>query len=197
MEPPVVPSGLRRADVGAGNRWLAIAGVHAGRHAARLCPGDRGEGTAVRGARLQVAQLALQVRLEPAAVLALERAQVVDPPLELLPLLDQGTHGLAVPLLRVALQAFRAGPRVAGDLLRLAPGLAKDLVSLPAGPAQGLISFAARVGDGLVGGLLCEGEDTGCRVHVVLAWQARPDRLGPVLRLGHYRLGGEHLRLRI
>jgi hypothetical protein len=136
-----------------------------------------------------------QVRLEPAAVLALERAQVVDPPLEFLPLLDQGAHGLTVPLLRVALQALRPGPRVAGDLLRLAPGLAEDLVSLPACPAEGLIGFAACVGDGLVGGLLGEGEDTGGRVHVVLGRHARPDRLGPALRLGHHRLGGQHFRL--
>src|SRR5262249_60180158 len=114
-----------------------------------------------------------------AAVLALERAQVVDPPLEFLPLLDQGAHGLAVPLLRVALQALRPGPRVAGDLLRLAPGLAEDLVSLPACPAQGLIGFAACVGDGLIGGLLGEGEDPGCRVHVVLGRHAGPDRLRP------------------
>src|SRR5262249_13328350 len=177
VEAPVVPSGLRWAAVRAGDRWLAIAGFHAGRHAATDRPGDRGEGAAVPGARLQVAKLAFQVRLEPAAVLALERAQVVDPPLEFLPLLDQGTHGLAVALLRVACQALRPGPRVAGDLLRLPPGLAEDLVSLPAGPAQGLISLPARVGDGLVGGLLGEGEDAGGRVHVVLGRHARPDRL--------------------
>src|SRR5437763_9991066 len=120
MEAPVAPSGLRCADVGAGDCRLAVAGLHAGRHAAAdrgLRPGDRGEGTAVRGARLQVAELAFQVRLEPAAVFALERPQVVDPALQLLPLLDQGAHGLAVPLLRIALQAFRPAARVTGDLL--------------------------------------------------------------------------------
>ena len=59
---------------------------------------DGGETTGFGNASLQVAELAFQVCLEPAAVLALERAQVVDPALEFFPLLDQGAHGLAVPL---------------------------------------------------------------------------------------------------
>src|SRR5580692_259850 len=53
---------------------------------------------AVGNAGLKVAELALQVRLKPAAVLALERAQVIDPALKLLALRHQGAHCLAVPL---------------------------------------------------------------------------------------------------
>src|ERR1700722_11998481 len=43
--------------------------------------GHRWELAAVGDAGLKVTELALQVRLEPAAVLALERAQVIDPAL--------------------------------------------------------------------------------------------------------------------
>src|SRR6266404_5623132 len=82
---------------------------------------DGGEAAGFRDARFQVAELAFQVRLEPAAVLALERAQVIDPALELLAGLHPRAHGLAVALLRVALEALGAGARVAGDLLGLAP----------------------------------------------------------------------------
>jgi len=35
-----------------------------------------------------------------------------------------------VPLLGIPLQAFRAGPGIAGDLLRLAAGLAQDVIGL-------------------------------------------------------------------
>ena len=59
---------------------------------------------------VQVTHLAFQVRLEPAAVLPLERPQVIDPALQFLALLDQRAHGLAVPLLGVPLQALGAGP---------------------------------------------------------------------------------------
>src|SRR6516225_875456 len=112
------------------------------------------------GARLQVTELAFQVSLEPAAVLALEGTQVINPPLELFPLLDQGAHGLAVPLLGVALQAFGSGPRVAGDLLGLPPGLAEDVVGFAPSSAQRLVGLPARVRDGLVGCLLCESKNT-------------------------------------
>ena len=101
--------------------------------AAGLRPAHGGEGAAVGGTGLQVAELAFQVRLEPAAVFAFERPQVVDPALQLLPLLDQGAHGLAVPLLGVPLQALGPGPGVAGDLLGLTPCLAENLVSFAAG----------------------------------------------------------------
>src|SRR6266404_581601 len=116
------------------------------------------EGPAVGDAGLQVPELAFQVSLQPAAVLALERTQVVDPALKFLAGLDQRTHGLAVPLLRVALQALGPGACVAGDLLRLAPGLGEHLVRLAAGAAQGLVGLPAGVGNGLVGGLLRQRE---------------------------------------
>src|ERR1700754_1776239 len=61
--------------------------------------GHRRERAAVGDTRFQIAELPLQVRLQPAAVLTLERAQVVDPALKLLALRHQGTHCLAVPLL--------------------------------------------------------------------------------------------------
>src|SRR4029077_2029309 len=98
---------------------------------------DGGETAGFCDTRLQVTELAFQVRLEPAAVLALERAQVVDPALELLAGLDQRAHGLAVALLRVPLEALGAGAGVAGDLLGLAPGLGENLVGLAASAAQG------------------------------------------------------------
>ena len=59
---------------------------------------------AVGDAGLQVPELAFQVSLQPAAVLALERAEVVHPALEFLALGDQRTHRLAVPLLCVPLK---------------------------------------------------------------------------------------------
>ena len=76
-------------------------------------PVRMGERFAVRRIGLQVAQLAFQVCLQPAAAIALEDAQVTDPPLEFLALVYQRAHGLVVPLLRVALQASatdRASP---------------------------------------------------------------------------------------
>src|SRR5271157_199645 len=164
-----------------------------GRHR-RLCPRSHGgERSAVGDTCLQVPQLAFQVSLQPAAVFALEGAQVINSALKLLAGLDQRAHGLAVPLLRVALQAFRPGPRVAGNLLRLTPGLGEHLVRLAAGAAQGLVGLPAGVGDGLVGSLLREREHTGGRVHVVLDVRhpAHHDRLRlPALRL--HALGRRH-----
>src|SRR5208337_3432797 len=169
-----------------------------GRHR-RLCPRSHGgERSAVGDTCLQVPQLAFQVSLQPAAVFALEGAQVIDSALKLLAGLDQRAHGLAVPLLRVALQAFRPGPRVAGNLLRLTPGLGEHLVRLAAGAAQGLVGLPAGVGDGLVGSLLREREHTCGRVHVVLDARhpAHHDRLGlPALRL--HALGRHHVWLRV
>src|SRR5260370_4290441 len=112
---------------------------------------DGGETTGFCDADLQVAELAFQVRLEPAAVLALERAQVVDPALELLAGLHQRAHGLAVALLRVALEALGAGAGVASDLLGLAAGLGENLLGLAASAAPGLVGFPAAGGDCLVG----------------------------------------------
>jgi hypothetical protein len=60
----------------------------------------RGEVSALGDPRLQVPQLAFQVGLQPASVLALERAQVIDPALKFLTGLDQRAYGLTVPLLR-------------------------------------------------------------------------------------------------
>src|SRR5208283_4595525 len=126
----------------------------------RLRRGPHGrEGTAVGHTRLQVPKLALEVRLQPAAVLALKGTQVIHAALKFLALLDQRTHGLAVTLLGVALKALSPGARVAGDLLSLTAGLGQHLVSLTAGTSQRLVRLAAGVGDGLVGGLLSEGQD--------------------------------------
>src|SRR5437660_5726438 len=65
----VVRDWLRHASVGPGRRRLAaVADVHpadSGRDALRT-GGDRREHAAVSGTGLQVAELALQVRLEPA-----------------------------------------------------------------------------------------------------------------------------------
>ena len=55
-----------------------------GRHRRLRARTHRREGAAVGDTSLQVAELALQVSLQPAAVLALERTQVVDPALEFL-----------------------------------------------------------------------------------------------------------------
>src|SRR5579863_8267223 len=116
----------RRACLAAAQRGLAEAGRELLRGGLpRRWHG--GELAAVGDAGFKVAELALQVRLEPAAVLALERAQVVDPPLKLLALRHQGTHRLAVPLLSVALKGLRASAGITSDLLRLAPGLGEHL----------------------------------------------------------------------
>src|SRR5690606_41571861 len=93
---------------------------------------DGGERAGLRAARLQVAELALQVDLQAAAVLALERAQVVDLALELLALLHERPHDLAVPLLGVAVHGLGAGARLAGDLVGLAACLAEYLLGLAA-----------------------------------------------------------------
>src|SRR5215472_9756063 len=150
-----VPGWLRRADVGASHGGLAaVARVHPHARAHRgLRAADGREGAAVGGASLQVAELALQVRLEPAAVLPLEGTKVVHAPLQLFTLLHQGAHGLPVPFLGVALQALGPGPGIAGDLLGLAARLAEDLVRLAAGPAQRLVRLAPSIGDRLIGRL--------------------------------------------
>src|SRR5690606_24792389 len=158
---------------------------------------DGGERAGLRAARLQVAELALQVDLQAAAVLALERAQVVDLALELLALLHERPHDLAVPLLGVAVEGLGAGARLADDLVGLAACLAEYLLGLAAGAAERLVGLAAGVGDRLVGGLLREREDAGSGVHVVLAAGRAGHaeaaegglRLGLRLRLGPRRLG--------
>src|SRR5271165_70220 len=126
------------------------------------------ERAAVGHAGFQVAELSLKVSLQPAAILTLKRSQVVNPALELLALLNKRTHGLAVPLLGIPLQALGARPGVAGDLLRLAASLRQHLVRLAAGTAERLVGFPAGVGDGLVGGLLGQRQHPGRGVHVVL-----------------------------
>src|SRR5215218_651410 len=62
---------------------------------------------------VEVTELALQVRLEPGAVLALERLEPLDVLLQRHPLAVEAAHGLLVPL-----------PGVALERLRLAAGLA-------------------------------------------------------------------------
>src|SRR5450756_825 len=114
----------------------------------------RRERAAVAHAGFQVAQLALKVGLETAAVLPLERAQVIDPTLKLFTRCDKRAHGLAVPLLSVPFQAFGTRPRVTGNLLRLTAGLGEHVVGLAASAAERLVRLAAGVGDRLVGGLL-------------------------------------------
>src|ERR1700733_13746475 len=158
-----------------------------------------GERPAIRDAGLKVAELALQVRLEPAAVLALERAEVVHPALEFLALGDQRTHRLAVALLRVPLQRLGPGPGVTSDLLRLAAGLGEYLVGLAACPAERLVRLAAGGGDPPVGSLLGKREHASRRVHVVLG-VIRPVHhhgLGPPHRLLHGRLWRHRVRPRV
>ena len=147
---------------------------------------------------LALAQQAFQIGLEPAAVLTLEGTQVIHPPFELLALLHQGAHRLAVPLLGIPLQALGARPRVAGDLLGLTARLVEYVVSLPASPSEGLVGLAPGIGDRLVRGLLGEGQDPCGGVHVVLGrGYAHHDRLWlPALRLGP-RLGSHQLGLRL
>src|SRR5690606_13086771 len=99
--------------------------------------------------------------------LALERAQVVDLALQLLALLHERAHDLAVPLLGVAVEGLGARARLADDLVGLPAGLAEDLLGLPAGAAERLVGLPAGVGDRLVGGLLRQREDARRGVHVV------------------------------
>src|ERR1700728_1573605 len=103
--------------------------------ARRAGRGARGSAAAV-GARLEVAESAFEVRAEPGAELALEGPQIIDAPLEFLALADQRAHRLAMPSLRVALEALRVRPGIAGYLLRLTAGAAEDLVGLLPGPSQ-------------------------------------------------------------
>src|SRR5258708_23897112 len=104
------PSGAQRGLAEAG-RKLRRGGRRGRRH--------RGERAAIADAGLKVAELTLQVRLEPAAVLTLEGTQVVHPALELLALGYQRAHRLAVPLLVVPLHRLGPGPSGPGDLLCL------------------------------------------------------------------------------
>src|ERR1700730_8518680 len=127
-----------------------------------------GERPAIRDAGLKVAELALQVRLEPAAVLALERAEVVHPALEFLALGDQRTHRLAVPLLCVPLKGLGPSPGVTSDLLRLTAGLGEHLVGLAACPTERLVRLAAGVRDRLVGSMPRKGEHASRRLHCCL-----------------------------
>src|ERR1700761_6148379 len=154
------------------------------RRGGRCGRGHRRESTAVGDTGLKVAELALQVRLKPAAVLALERPQVINPALKFLPLGDKRAHRLAVPLLSVPLQGLGASAGITSDLLRLAAGLGEHLVSLAACPPERLVRLAAGVGDRLVGGLLGQREHAGRRVHVVLRL------IGPLLH--HHGLGAPH-----
>src|ERR1700743_2366782 len=73
-----------RARRTATQRGLAEAGRKLRRRWLLGRRGHRGHRAAVGHCGPQVAELTLQVRLEPAPVLALERAQVVDPALKLL-----------------------------------------------------------------------------------------------------------------
>src|SRR5690606_5189514 len=116
----------------------------------------------------ELAELALEVVLQAGAVLALEVLEDLDLVLQLLALLHEGAHHLAVALLGVPVQVLRAGAGLVDDLLGLAAGLAEDVVGLVPGAAQGLVGLAAGVGDGLVGGLLGEGQDPRGGVHVLL-----------------------------
>src|SRR6202034_1430828 len=68
----IVDRGLGHAGVGTRHRRLSAHAAHGTRHAL-LATRDRREDTAVRGTCLQVPKLPFQVRLQPAAVLALER----------------------------------------------------------------------------------------------------------------------------
>ena len=104
--------------------------------------------------------------------------------------LHQRAHGLAVPLLRVALERLGAGTRVADDLLGLAARLAEDVVGLAAGPVDRLVGLPAGVGDRLVGGLLGQREHAGRRVHVVLGRRHAHADGNRLLRL--HRLGRAH-----
>src|SRR5262245_35129034 len=162
--------------------------------------GDGREHTAVSGAGLEVTELAFQVRLEPAAVLALERPKVINPPLKLFTRLNKRTHRLAVPLLRVALEALGPRPGIARDLLSLTARLGQQVISLPASPAEGLVRLAPGVGYRLVGGLLRKSEDPGGRIHVVLGrgphhwhWLRATLRLWPV-RLARHQVGAVPVR---
>src|SRR3989337_3032357 len=64
-------------------------------------------------ATVEVTQLALEVRLEPGAVLALELLELLDVLLQRRPLGVQAAHGLLVPLARVPLEGVRLGASLA------------------------------------------------------------------------------------
>src|ERR687896_2278024 len=116
-------------SAGAGNdvllavAGLRLRGVRHARLGGSVVRGTR-ERAALGGTHLEVSELAFEVDLEPAAVLAFEGAQVVDLALELFALLHERAHDLAVPLLRVAVQPFGPRARLAHDLVGLAAGLA-------------------------------------------------------------------------
>jgi hypothetical protein len=98
-----------------------------------------------RGARVtgatgaELAQLTLEVGLEPAAVLPLEGAQLVDPALQVVPLRLERAERLAALLLGLTLHLLGLGARVVDHALGLAAGLC----------------------DVLVGGLLSHRQDSG------------------------------------
>src|SRR5207248_4400100 len=77
---------------------------------------------------VEVAQLALQVRLEPRAVLPLELLELLDVLLQRRTLLVQAAHGLLVTLPGVALERVGLGARLAGDLLGLGTRVGEQLV---------------------------------------------------------------------
>src|SRR5262249_49191644 len=72
-------------------------------------------------ATLEVAKLALQVRLETRAILALELLELLDVLLQRGALCVEAAHGLLVSLPSVALEGVRLGPRLASGLLGLGP----------------------------------------------------------------------------
>src|SRR5699024_4079948 len=90
---------------------------------------------------LELAQLALEVVLQAAAVLTLEVLENVDLVFQLLTLLDEAAHDLAVALLGVAVEVLGPGTCLTDALVGLMTGLAQDVLRLLSGPAQGLVGL--------------------------------------------------------
>src|SRR5215475_14413359 len=80
-----------------------------------------GAGQAGLALAVQVAQLALEVRLEPGPVLPLELLELLDVLLQRGPLGVQAAHDLLVALAGVALERLGLGPGVEGELVSLGP----------------------------------------------------------------------------
>src|SRR5215212_2502955 len=121
----LVPARVR--GVGAPGRQGTVAVPH------RLTAGEAGRG--LRGAvrddgrlLLELAQLALEVGLEAAAVLTLEGTQLVDLTLEQRPLLLERAEGLALLLLRLADEAGGVFAGLADDAVALLLTIADVLV---------------------------------------------------------------------
>src|SRR5690606_28598222 len=90
----------------------------------------------------EVPQLALEVGLEPGAVLPLELLKLINVLLQRGALGVEAAHDLLVALARIALQRLGLGPGIAGHLVGLLPSIGQELVGLTASVRDVLVRGA-------------------------------------------------------